>query len=105
MIHKYKTISYGTHTLREEVLQGKWYGYPRCCIREYIRDNFSDYKDDTRLGRKLIGTGYIPCSKCNSKYSTQELVDNINKNRMTSTNFIFDWEEVKKATAYFKVII
>ena len=55
-------------------------GYPSCCIREFIQTTYNEdgYK---RKPRKLYGTGYIPCKRCNSKYSEKELFDNIAKKR------------------------
>lgn len=59
---------------------GKHFGYPECCIIE-----FNLHVDNrtfmTRPLRKLSGTGYIPCENCNTKYTTKELIENINKER------------------------
>lgn len=61
-------------------LLGLKFGYPKCCISEFIY--CIEYRViHLRKTRKLSGTGYIPCKECNSKYTEQELVDNINKNR------------------------
>lgn len=61
-------------------LSGVYYGYPPCCIEEFIAyaesGNFSDRPD-----RKLNGTGYVPCKSCNEK-SEKELVKDINRNRL-----------------------
>ena len=61
-------------------LLGLKFGYPKCCISEF---NYciASRTIRRRETRKLAGTGYIPCKECNSKYTEQELVDNINKNR------------------------
>lgn len=59
---------------------GKKFGYPTCCIEEFIfcLNTGLFFK---REPRKLQGTGYIPCAICNSKYTTEQLVENINVNR------------------------
>ena len=61
-------------------LLGLKFGYPDCCISEFIYC-IASRTIHRRETRKLAGTGYIPCYECNSKYTEQELVDNINKNR------------------------
>lgn len=61
-------------------LLGKKYGYPECCINEFIMH--SNLKTYYKLpNRKLHGTGYRPCLSCNTKYSKNILTVNINKNR------------------------
>lgn len=65
---------------------GKKYGYPECCINEFIMH--SNLKTYSKLpNRKLHGTGYRPCLSCNSKYSENILIDNVNKNRDKSLEF------------------
>lgn len=53
---------------------GKQYGYPECCIEEFVKlEHIGEV-------RKLHGTGYIPCKKCNEK-SEKELINTINAAR------------------------
>lgn len=66
--------------MNKYILLGLKYGYPKCCISEFI------YCIESRVihlrkTRKLSGTGYIPCSKCNSKYTVNELINNIDSKR------------------------
>ena len=61
---------------------GVYFGYPECCIEAFLTEDFS-----IRPTRKLSGTGYIPCAKCNEKYTEEELTENINKNRECPTPF------------------
>lgn len=59
---------------------GSMYGYPKCCITEFIVATQSGYYL-FRGERKLNGSGYIPCLHCNARYTSQELIDNINARR------------------------
>jgi hypothetical protein len=61
-------------------LSGIYYGYPVCCIDEFIHYGETDSYED-REKRKLCGTGYVPCEECNKK-SEEELVEAINNNRL-----------------------
>lgn len=56
---------------------GKFYGYPDCCIEEFV---ILFGKRDSSDKRKFHGTGYIPCSNCNKK-SEAQLLANINAAR------------------------
>ena len=64
----------------EWILSGVYYGFPRCCIEEFVlyAESGSYLERETR---KLSGTGYVPCTKCNQK-SEEELVKIINDNRL-----------------------
>jgi hypothetical protein len=66
---------------------GEYFGYPSCCIKEFIKDcnNKITYKD--RGKRKCHGTGYIPCEKCNTK-SIKDIINTINKNRKHDKPFM-----------------
>lgn len=62
-------------------------GYPICCVETFIEE----VKDLSKLSpersfRKLTGTGYVPCLKCNRK-SEEELIEIINKNRKIKSEF------------------
>lgn len=62
------------------ITMGKQFGYPTCCITEFILHIIHrSYR--SRPSRKLEGSGYIPCDCCNKNYSTMELIYNINVNR------------------------
>lgn len=60
---------------------GKYLGYPSCCTDEFVSGSRSHIG-----GRKLEGTGYIPCKKCNNK-TEEELLNTIKENRICPTNF------------------
>jgi len=55
-------------------------GYPSCCIKEFIQKN---YNEDGYISepRKLHSTGYVPCRKCNARYSKEELLNRIAERR------------------------
>ena len=59
---------------------GKYYGFTQCCI------DYFQTLDDYPEGRKLEGTGYIPCDCCNEK-TEQELLDVITANRKAPDHF------------------
>lgn len=62
---------------------GKFFGFPECCIKSfYSMEHVGDC-------RKLAGTGYIPCLKCNEK-TEAELIAVISKNRVCKTPFPFE---------------
>lgn len=70
---------------------GLYFGYPQCCINSFIKhatvplwyESITLYPE----GRKLSGTGYVPCPECNAKFTEKELIDNINKNRRHDVPF------------------
>ena len=62
------------------------YGYPSCCINEFLTVEPEDRKDTPR---KLWGSGYVPCTTCNSQYSAEHLFWRINQNRAYPTMFPF----------------
>ena len=69
-------MSRGDIQFRRWHAMGMLFGYPSCCIRSFL--------EMRHLGgapRKLAGTGYIPCAKCNEEYTAKQLIDNINANR------------------------
>lgn len=67
---------------------GEYYGYPPCCIAEFIEFvlNYSRGGMDERGKRKFNGTGYVPCVECNKK-SVEELLATISANRKCETTF------------------
>lgn len=71
------------------VFSGLFYGYPLCCIKE-----FNELKHLHLKHFKLIGTGYVPCSKCRSK-SKAELIKVITDNRFDPKPFPeeSEWDE------------
>lgn len=60
---------------------GKYFGYPKCCVEEFLK--FEHMQDV----RKLYGTGFIPCKKCNETKSRRELKSEIARNRICPTPF------------------
>ena len=69
--------------------QGEYYGYPPCCIAEFIK-----YVILTMAGaavkrdiRQFNGTGYVPCMKCNQK-SKKELLAYIETHRKCHKPFL-----------------
>lgn len=64
---------------------GVYLGYPSCCVDEFIQ-HITLGTSKTRPKRKLHGTGYVPCAKCNNK-TTKELLITIASRRLCSTPF------------------
>ena len=60
---------------------GKYFGFPDCCI-----ESFYTLEHVGGPPRKLSGTGYIPCLKCNEK-TEEELIAAIQENRECKTPF------------------
>lgn len=60
---------------------GRYFGFPECCIEDFLSRDSAP-----KESRKLRGTGYTPCLKCNEK-SEEELIDIINSNRQARTEF------------------
>lgn len=67
---------------------GEYFGYPKCCISEFVREVNTIFFDNGRLNRKLSGTGFIPCKKCNETKMEADLIQEINRNRHCPTEFI-----------------
>lgn len=65
---------------------GKHFGFPDCCVEEFIRDVGTN-AGLTKRHRKLYGTGYIPCKKCNEHFSEQQLIANIQGARVHPVPF------------------
>lgn len=76
------------------VINGRVFGYPDCCIGEFCADAvLGTPRDDIR---KLHGTGYRPCLKCND-LTIQQLKANIKKNRKFPAQFPLDDIEEESA--------
>lgn len=58
---------------------GRDYGYPVCCIAEFSTHVIPRSEKEKR---KLWGTGYVPCTECNERYTEQQLIDRINGKRV-----------------------
>ncbi len=78
-------------TVQSYAQYGTILGFPQCCIKEFIADccdnDESKVFDSSRSNRKLHGTGYIPCKKCNSLYSTKILIKRMNALRLVPKKF------------------
>lgn len=67
------------------IQMGEYFGYPKCCIAEFIEFVLSR-GTIKREKRKLNGSGYVPCAKCN-KLTKQQLIRNIQTNRKHNEPF------------------
>lgn len=56
------------------------FGYSLCCIESFIKD-ILEVRIPYRQDRKLNGSGFIPCSTCDSRLTEDELIESINANR------------------------
>ena len=85
-------------TIKGWWLQGKYFGYPNCCIEAFI-------KDKQQQNSVFLGTGFLPCQKCN-KQTPKVLIEKINTNRVCPSLFTLgassvvfgseDWNELKR---------
>lgn len=66
--------------------RGIFLGYPKCCVKEFMDILEGNIPEDLEK-RKLRGTGYVPCSECNSKYTEKELIDRIDSARRVDLVF------------------
>ena len=64
-------------------LMGSQLGYQSCCIEDFLErvTYTADRSYRTACYRKLSGSGFVPCSACDKKYSEEELINVINNNR------------------------
>lgn len=87
---------------QSQIKYGRDYGYPECCIDEFVMTRMDGMSYlMLKHNRKLSGSGYIPCSKCNKK-TEQELIQEIAKRRNPKyAPFPFD-VELSKLNAYEK---
>lgn len=71
------------------VIRGLNYGYPDCCIGEFVAVALSGREAALARGkRQFDGTGYVPCAKCN-KRTNKELLDAINVRRDHAEHDLF----------------
>ena len=63
------------------VIQGMQFGYPPCCIGEFVQYGLASQNVLRQRGkRKFHGTGFVPCKDCNNK-SVESLLARINEYR------------------------
>lgn len=69
--------------------KGKIYGYPECCIKEFVIRAYHNNKNPSNIirvkripGQVSNGTGFIPCSYCSWKILTKKCrLEDLIKNR------------------------
>ena len=87
LIHVGISRSHNSHMqMLANIKLGKEYGYPDCCILEFVENTiklFSDIPNVKPKDFKLKGTGFVPCTSCNNLKSEDMLVDEINSKRNT----------------------
>jgi len=59
------------------VAQGIKFGYPVCCIVAFCALEHLQDKEP----RQLEGTGYVPCSACNTNLGMMQMIVHINLQR------------------------
>lgn len=73
------------------LIWGKYFGFPKCCthaFNEYDKHKHSNVPYGVYVGkRKLTGTGFIPCTQCESQKTEHELKMKINQNRICQLSF------------------
>tara|TARA_B100000700_G_scaffold264816_1_gene302798 strand:+ start:14442 stop:14795 length:354 start_codon:yes stop_codon:yes gene_type:complete len=65
-------------------LQGIIYGYPKCCIKNFLNDVDKGGKVDYES--VFLGTGYVPCEKC-AMLEENTLNNIIHNNRLVNIKF------------------
>lgn len=79
--------SYNSHMqMLANIKRGKEFGYPDCCILEFIEGMIKTHSGIPKVlpkDFKLKGTGFVPCTSCNKTKSEDELVNEINLKRNT----------------------
>ena len=69
------------------VIFGIAFGYPECCIKHFHKRQFDGTLFD-EPNKKLLGSGYVCCNKCNDLLPEKEMEDAINKRRRIPGDFI-----------------
>lgn len=72
---------------------GKYYGYPKCCINDFVLRTHNDQTHDHN--QELAGqwSGYVPCIKCSEKIVTNNSeIKHLIKDRKCKTSFPVDDE-------------
>ena len=66
---------------------GEYYGYPQCCIESFLGPNcalnHAKRFEDVPFG----GTGFIPCQKCATERTEEEILSEIASRRKCPTPF------------------
>ena len=72
---------------------GTHYGYPKCCINDFVLRTHNEQKLDSI--QELAGsyTGYVPCVNCSEKIVSNKLsIEKLIKDRKCNTKFPYDDE-------------
>jgi hypothetical protein len=72
---------------------GKYYGYPKCCINDFVLRTHNEQEIDSI--QELAGryTGYVPCVNCSEKIVSNKLsIEKLIKDRKCNTKFPYDDE-------------
>lgn len=72
-------LGFTNHVVHWTML-GLQFGYPECCVGEFVIHAVKGTYE-TRGTRKLNGTGYVPCIKCN-ELPEEQLIATIESRRM-----------------------
>lgn len=67
---------------------GLWLGYPTCCCHAFGPDKTNGLTYALK-GIDVVtdGTGFIPCEVCNATKTREQLIDEINANRICPVPF------------------
>lgn len=63
---------------------GIWFGFPKCCIAAF--EHLEHMSKDTE-NWPLIGTGFVPCEKCATTKTEEQLIQEISANRFCPAPF------------------
>jgi hypothetical protein len=69
---------------------GMYYGYPICCIKNFVRNILCKEKKASRIQKRVSrNCGFIPCSYCSWKILTKQIkIEDLIKNRICENPFI-----------------
>lgn len=67
---------------------GRYYGYPNCCIQEFIKRYIEQYEHTEEQVSVANGTGFVPCIECTKKITDGEInLEGLIKNRKHFNEF------------------
>lgn len=69
-------------------ITGVFLGYPPCCIHQFVLGDYTHRQPAWRFKKlPLANSGYIPCSRCATTHSAEELIQVITARRLFSLPF------------------
>lgn len=78
--------SYHKNSIRKHpsYAKGLYLGYPLCCVLAYVARTVHY---PLPYVNPMHGTGFVPCQSCAEKYTSEELINKINSQRLYQHSF------------------